>query len=79
MAGERISWETCPHCGLTAAVGWRDGVPVELDCTAGYEPAHGGDLSRGGMGLWLARQLCDHVDITHHGKGVSVRLTTHLH
>jgi anti-sigma regulatory factor (Ser/Thr protein kinase) len=49
------------------------------DPLAGYEPAHGGDLSRGGMGLWLARQLCDHVDITHHEEGVSVRLTTHLH
>src|SRR5688500_2640473 len=49
------------------------------DPLAGYEPAHGGDLSRGGMGLWLARQLCVHVDITHHGEGVSVRLTTRLH
>ncbi len=49
------------------------------DPLAGYEPAHGGDLSRGGMGLWMARQLCDHVDITHPGEGVTVRLTTHLH
>jgi anti-sigma regulatory factor (Ser/Thr protein kinase) len=49
------------------------------DPLAGYDPAHGGDLSRGGMGLWLARQLCDHVDITHPGEGVSVRLTTRLH
>ena len=48
------------------------------DPLAGYDPAHGGDLSRGGMGLWLARQLCDHVDITHPGEGVSVRLTTRL-
>jgi anti-sigma regulatory factor (Ser/Thr protein kinase) len=48
------------------------------DPLAGYEPAHGGDLSRGGMGLWLARQLCDHVDITHPEEGVTVRLTTHL-
>jgi anti-sigma regulatory factor (Ser/Thr protein kinase) len=49
------------------------------DPSAGYEPAHGGDLSRGGMGLWLARQLCDHVDITHPDGGVTVRLTTHLY
>jgi anti-sigma regulatory factor (Ser/Thr protein kinase) len=44
----------------------------------GYGPAHGDDLSLGGMGLWLARQLCDHVDITPDGTGVQVRLTTVL-
>jgi anti-sigma regulatory factor (Ser/Thr protein kinase) len=44
----------------------------------GYGPAHGDDLSLGGMGLWLARQLCDHVDITRTGDGVRVRLTTVL-
>jgi anti-sigma regulatory factor (Ser/Thr protein kinase) len=44
----------------------------------GYGPAHGTDLSLGGMGLWLARQLCDHVDITPDGDGVHVRLTTVL-
>ena len=48
------------------------------DPLAGYGPAHGGDLSRGGMGVWLARQLCDHVDVIHPGEGVTVRLTTHL-
>jgi anti-sigma regulatory factor (Ser/Thr protein kinase) len=40
------------------------------DPFAGYGPAHGEDLSAGGMGLWLARQLGRHV----HGN--SVRLTT---
>jgi anti-sigma regulatory factor (Ser/Thr protein kinase) len=44
----------------------------------GYGPAHGADLSLGGMGLWLARQLCDHVDITVTDDGVRVRLTTVL-
>ncbi|MGY1751210.1 anti-sigma factor RsbA family regulatory protein [Modestobacter sp. SYSU DS0511] len=44
----------------------------------GYGPAHGDDLSLGGMGLWLARQLCDHVDITPTDEGVRVRLTTVL-
>ena len=44
----------------------------------GYGPAHGDDLSLGGMGLWLARQLCDHVDITVADDGVRVRLTTVL-
>lgn len=45
------------------------------DPFAGYGPAHGDDLSRGGMGLWLARQLCDHVDIRTGTDGASVRLT----
>jgi anti-sigma regulatory factor (Ser/Thr protein kinase) len=48
------------------------------DPFAGYGPAHGDDLSRGGMGLWLARQLCDHVDIRHDADGVRVRLTVRL-
>ncbi len=48
------------------------------DPFAGFGPAHGADLSRGGMGLWLARQLCDHVDISTGDDGVSVRLTTRL-
>ena len=48
------------------------------DPFAGYGPAHGDDLSRGGMGLWLARQLCDHVDITQDGAGTAVRLTIRL-
>ncbi|RBY97698.1 sensor histidine kinase [Blastococcus sp. TF02-8] len=60
-----------------------DGGPGWDDPFAGYGPAHGDDLSRGGMGLWLARQLCDHVDIrggAHHpGEGgISVRLTVRL-
>ena len=45
------------------------------DPFAGYGPAHGEDLSRGGMGLWLARQLCDHVDISTGPDGALVRLT----
>jgi anti-sigma regulatory factor (Ser/Thr protein kinase) len=48
------------------------------DPFAGYGPAHGEDLSRGGMGLWLARQLCDHVDIFTGDEGARVRLTLHL-
>ena len=60
-----------------------DGGPGWDDPFAGYGPAHGDDLSRGGMGLWLARQLCDHVDISGgHGAtgdaGVQVRLTVML-
>jgi anti-sigma regulatory factor (Ser/Thr protein kinase) len=48
------------------------------DPFAGYGPAHGEDLSRGGMGLWLARQLCDHVDIATDAYGTRVRLTLRL-
>lgn len=57
-----------------------DGGPGWDDPFAGYGPAHGDDLSRGGMGLWLARQLCDHVDISGgaDGSGVEVRLTVRL-
>ncbi|WP_246080821.1 sensor histidine kinase [Modestobacter altitudinis] len=48
------------------------------DPFAGYGPAHGTDLSRGGMGLWLARQLCDNVDVIDVGAGLTVRLATAL-
>jgi anti-sigma regulatory factor (Ser/Thr protein kinase) len=55
-----------------------DGGPGWDDPFAGYGPAHGEDLSRGGMGLWLARQLCDHVDISTDEEGTRVRLTLRL-
>jgi anti-sigma regulatory factor (Ser/Thr protein kinase) len=64
---------------VVCAIG--DGGPGWDDPFAGYGPAHGEDLSRGGMGLWLARQLCDHVDISGdpaRDGGVRVRLTTRL-
>jgi anti-sigma regulatory factor (Ser/Thr protein kinase) len=52
-----------------------DRGPGVDDPFAGYGPAHGEDLSRGGMGLWLARQLCDYVDIAAGDGGSHVRLT----
>ncbi|MCZ2815199.1 sensor histidine kinase [Modestobacter sp. VKM Ac-2984] len=55
-----------------------DGGAGMDDPFAGYGPAHGDDLSHGGMGLWLARQLCDHVDVVDGPNGLSVRLTTLL-
>jgi anti-sigma regulatory factor (Ser/Thr protein kinase) len=59
-------------CAITdRGPGWGDPF-------AGYGPAHGDDLSRGGMGLRLARQLCDHVDISSDRTGTTVRLTTKL-
>ena len=48
------------------------------DPAAGYQPAHGDDLGRGGMGLWLARKLCDHVDLIRGRGGLTVRLVTAL-
>jgi anti-sigma regulatory factor (Ser/Thr protein kinase) len=50
-----------------------------IDPLAGYWPAHGQDLSRGGMGLWLARKLFDHVDIIREHGRTTVRLATALH
>jgi anti-sigma regulatory factor (Ser/Thr protein kinase) len=55
-----------------------DSGPGLDDPFAGYGPAHGDDLSRGGMGIWLARQLCDHVDISSGTDGLTVRLATAL-
>ncbi|WP_448611516.1 hypothetical protein [Geodermatophilus sp. URMC 60] len=37
--GERLTWETCPRCGRCAAVGWRHGVPVAVDCPGGCRPS----------------------------------------
>ena len=48
------------------------------DPLGGYRPAHGDDLSRGGMGLWLARKLCDHVDLLSTSSGFTVRLVSVL-
>jgi anti-sigma regulatory factor (Ser/Thr protein kinase) len=48
------------------------------DPFAGFRPAHGDDLALGGMGLWLARKLWDHVDVLPQPRGVTVRLSTRL-
>ncbi|MFQ1004310.1 anti-sigma factor RsbA family regulatory protein [Modestobacter sp. SSW1-42] len=48
------------------------------DELAGFQPAHGDDLSRGGMGLWLARKLWDHVDLVAAPTGLTVRMSTSL-
>jgi anti-sigma regulatory factor (Ser/Thr protein kinase) len=48
------------------------------DPLSGFTPAHGLDLSLGGMGLWLARKLWDHVDVLPTDEGLSVRLSTRL-
>ena len=48
------------------------------DPLSGFAPAHGTDLSHGGMGLWLARKLWDHVDLLPTEAGLSVRLSTRM-
>jgi anti-sigma regulatory factor (Ser/Thr protein kinase) len=48
------------------------------DPFSGFAPAHGLDLSRGGMGLWLARKLWDHVDVLPASTGLTVRLSTRI-
>ncbi|MCW2698786.1 MAG: putative anti-sigma regulatory factor, serine/threonine protein kinase [Blastococcus sp.] len=48
------------------------------DPFSGFAPAHGPDLGRGGMGLWLARKLWDHVDVVPGAAGLTVRLSTRL-
>lgn len=48
------------------------------DPLAGFQPAHGPDLGRGGMGLWLARKLFDHVDLMPGPDGLTVRLATRV-
>ncbi|MGY2067087.1 anti-sigma factor RsbA family regulatory protein [Blastococcus sp. SYSU DS0619] len=45
---------------------------------AGFRPAHGVDLANGGMGLWLARKLWDHVDVLREPVGCTVRLSARL-
>jgi anti-sigma regulatory factor (Ser/Thr protein kinase) len=48
------------------------------DSLVGFQPAHGDDLSHGGMGLWLARKLWDHVDLFAAPTGPTVRMSTAL-
>ena len=48
------------------------------DPFSGFVPAHGLDLSFGGMGLWLARKLWDHVDVLPTAAGLAVRLSTRI-
>ncbi len=45
---------------------------------AGFRPAHGEDLARGGMGLWLARKLWDSVDLIMGTDGLTVRMSSRL-
>jgi anti-sigma regulatory factor (Ser/Thr protein kinase) len=48
------------------------------DPFSGFLPAHGPDLGLGGMGLWLARKLWDHVDVVPGPESLTVRLSARL-
>ena|SRR5687767_430214 len=50
-SGERVTWETCPRCGLSAAVGWRDGALVAVDCPGGCQLTATDFARRGAKGL----------------------------
>ena len=65
-------WAT-PRRSLCTVADNGDGIDDPL---AGYGPAHA-DLSRGGMGLWLARQLCDQVQLSTTAAGFTARLAIH--
>jgi anti-sigma regulatory factor (Ser/Thr protein kinase) len=56
----------------------RDRGTTYSDPFSGFTPAHGMDLSHGGMGLWLARKLWDHVDVLPTAAGLTVRLSTRI-
>jgi hypothetical protein len=50
-ASERVTWETCPRCGLSAAVGWQRGTVVEVDCPGGCQLTAADFTRRGAKGL----------------------------
>jgi hypothetical protein len=50
-AGERVTWETCPRCGLSAVVGWRDGALVAVGCPGGCRLTAADFTRRGSKGL----------------------------
>jgi hypothetical protein len=38
---DRVTWASCPQCGAWAAVGWRGGTVVEVDCRQQCELTEG--------------------------------------
>jgi anti-sigma regulatory factor (Ser/Thr protein kinase) len=64
--------------GVTLVCTVTDGGHAWSDPFSGFAPAHGPDLGRGGMGLWLARKLWDHVDVLPTPDGLTVRLSSRL-
>jgi hypothetical protein len=56
-AGERVTWETCPRCGLSAVVRWRDGALGALDCPGGCRLTAEDFARRKAKGLRLRRPV----------------------
>jgi anti-sigma regulatory factor (Ser/Thr protein kinase) len=89
LAAAEIAANAFRHGGrpVSARI-WTDGERIVCSITdsgtsysdpfSGFLPAHGPDLSRGGMGLWLARKLWDHVDVLPGPTGLTVRLSTRV-
>ena len=89
LAASEVASNAFRHGGrpVSARV-WADGDRIVCAITdsgpgfdglfTGFRPAHGDDLALGGMGLWLARKLWDHVDVLPAEPGVVVRLSTRL-
>src|SRR5687768_18217892 len=50
-SGERVTWETCPKCGLSAAVGWVNGALVAVDCPSDCRLTAADFARRGANGL----------------------------
>ena len=50
-ARERVTWETCPRCGLSAVVGWVNGALVAVDCPGGCRLTAADSARRGAKGL----------------------------
>jgi len=49
------------------------------DPLAGHRPLHAHGLTAGGMGIWIARQLCERVEMFRSPKGFTVRLGTSIY
>ncbi len=89
LAASEIAANAFRHGGrpVSARI-WTDGERIVCSITdsgtsysdpfSGFTPAHGLDLSHGGMGLWLARKLWDHVDVLPSATGLTVRLSTRI-
>jgi len=72
-----VSAEVWADAGMVVCVISDRGTSYR-DPFSGFAPAHGLDLSLGGMGLWLARKLWDHVDVVPTDAGLAVRLSTRI-
>ncbi len=69
---ELFTADTTLECAVT------DAGATGPDPLAGFTPPPAADEPQGGMGLWLARQLCERVELLQTGAGTAVLLTVRL-